>query len=388
MLALNNIADISLPDRTLCLTYDDGPGPASAEIGRFLKAQGVRATFFVVGKFAIDRPEVLQQLHEDGHIIGNHTFEHPDMPFYVSVNGDVRDQFIRTNTLISRYNRDKPIYVRATYGKWAPEVAKELNVDLRCSFRHVGPIYWDIPGVDCYFWKLGKSVDEAVQAYVDETTLRGKGVMVMHDSSADMETVAQKNQTLELTRRLIPLLQDKGYRFVGLDEIDDPQLLSPLEDSFALRGGNGRFLRCDADSEGASLSWSGSADKEGACQFTLEYKDAGKVALRGLGGRYLRVDPDVDDTVRLTSRFGEHALFDCIPVQAGCMMLRSHNGNYLAAEHAKGGLLKANAPYMRQAWVFTYMPRTHGYLKPLSGAQRIDRLRRRALFVKSKLLGA
>ena len=89
MLAPLNITDIGLPPKTLCLTYDDGPGPDSAELGEFLAARGVRATFFVVGKFAGARPQVLDALHAHGHIIGNHSFEHPDMPYYVSIDGDV-----------------------------------------------------------------------------------------------------------------------------------------------------------------------------------------------------------------------------------------------------------------------------------------------------------
>ena len=116
MLATRNIDDIRLPDKTLCLTYDDGPGPQSAELGRFLAERGIRATFFVVGKFALERPGVLDELHEQGHIIGNHTFEHPDLPFYVSLEGDVRDQLIRTNVLIRKYNWNKLTYFRATYG--------------------------------------------------------------------------------------------------------------------------------------------------------------------------------------------------------------------------------------------------------------------------------
>jgi len=293
MLAPRNIVDVDLPDKTLCLTYDDGPGPASAAIGRFLHGHGVRATFFVVGKFAVEHPEVLDELHAQGHIIGNHTFEHPDMPYYVSVNGDVRDQVIRTNTVIQKYNKDRPTYFRATYGKWSPEVAAELNVDPRSSYRHVGPVYWNIAGIDCYYWKLGKSVEEAAEVYLKDIESKGKGIIVMHDGIADMDTVAAKSRTLELTRHLIPKLQALGYRFVGLDEIDDPQLTSPAADTFGLKGHNGRFLRY-ADGERAALDWSGRSIKDDRVQFFMEDKGKGKIVLRTAEGRYLIVNPDAD----------------------------------------------------------------------------------------------
>jgi peptidoglycan/xylan/chitin deacetylase (PgdA/CDA1 family) len=387
MFALKSIENLDLAEKTLCLTYDDGPGAASAEIGRFLKERGVRATFFVVGKFAVERPEVLDQLHADGHIIGNHTFEHPDLPYYVSVNGDVRDQIIRTNTVIQKYNEGKPIYFRATYGKWSPEVARELNVDMRSSFRHVGPVYWDISGTDCHSWKLGKTVEEAADVYLAEIADKGRGVVVMHDDTADMETVAAKSRTLELTRYLIPRLQALGFRFVGLDEIDDPQLTGPLADMFGLKGQDGKFLRTTG-AAGAELTWSGASVDDAGCQFVMEQKGRGKIAIRCAAGTYLRVDPEVDETVRMSDQCDDGAMFDSVPVTGAQLMLRSHSGNYLAADAKSGGRLQANAPFMRQAWRIAYVPKSGAVVKPVTFSQRLNNARKAALFVKSKLLQA
>ncbi len=385
MFALKNIENIDLPPKTLCLTYDDGPGATTADIGRFLKANDIRATFFVVGKYAVEHPDVLDELHAQGHIIGNHTYEHPDMPYYVSVNGDVRDQVIRTNTVIQKYNEGKPIYFRATYGKWSPEVARELNVDIRSSFRHVGPVFWDIAGIDCYFWKLDKSVEEAAQVYLDDIEAKGRGIIVMHDGTADMDTVASKSKTLELTEYLVPKLLALGYRFVGLDEIDDVQLKTPLADTFGLKGHNGRFLE-QARGDEQALSWTATAAGSPGGRFVMELKGHGKIALRTAEGRYLRVNPDVDETVRLSDACDVYALFDNIPVGESKMILRSHNGNYLAAETPKGGLLCANAPFMRQAWRFDYRPTTGAYVKPVTLSQRLKNAKKAALFVKSKVL--
>jgi peptidoglycan/xylan/chitin deacetylase (PgdA/CDA1 family) len=388
MLAPRNIVDVDLPDKTLCLTYDDGPGPYSAEIGRFLHERGVRATFFVVGKFAVGHPEILDSLHAQGHIIGNHTFEHPDMPYYVSINGDVRDQVIRTNTVIQKYNQDKPVYFRATYGKWSPEVANELNVDMRSSYRHVGPVYWNIAGIDCYYWKLGKSVEEAAETYLKDIAEKGRGIIVMHDGIADMDTVAAKNKTLELTKYLIPRLQDMGYRFVGLDEIDDPQLKTPIADTFGLKGQNGKFLQVASEGGTEKLHWSGARVGDAGSAFFLEQKAEGKIVLRTADGKYLRVDPDIDETVGLVEKDDIYSLFDSIPVNSSQLILRSHNGNYLAAENDTGGSLKANAPFMRQAWRMTYVPTKDAYLKPVSLSEKMRNLKKAALFIKSKVLSS
>ena len=385
MLAPRNIDDIALPEKTLCLTYDDGPGPASAELGRFLADRGIRATFFVVGKFALTRPEVLDELHAQGHIIGNHTFEHPDLPYYVSVDGDVRDQLIRTNVLIEKYNRNKPVYFRATYGKWSPEVAREVNRDPRCSYMHVGPVFWDIDGVDCYFWQLGKSVEEAEAAYLEAIGRRNRRIGVMDGGVADMDTVALRSQTLELTRRLVPRLQDAGYNFVGLDEVDDPQLKDALGDTVAWRSPAGAFLKF-GDAPDPRVDWSARSASEASAQFRIERGEDGKSMLRTPDGRYLRVDATRDDTVQLAAVADMHALFDMIPVSAGQFMLRSSNGNYLAAATAQGGPLKASAPYMRQAGCLDCVSPKGAYLKPLGLARRLALARKRLQFVKSKLL--
>ena len=384
MLAPHNLFDIALPDRTLCLTFDDGPGPHSAAIGRLLAANGIRATFFVVGKFALERPEVLDELHAQGHLIGNHTFEHPDMPFFVSAGGDARDQIIRTNQLIQKYNHNKPTYLRATYGKWSPEVTRALRVDLRSDYMHVGPVHWDIDGIDCWYWQQGKSVPEAAQAYWEAIHAKGRGIVVMHDHAADMDTVARRTRTLALCEQLVPRLLASGYRFIGLDEIDDPQLTDPRHDTFALKGPGGVFLR-HSDEAGAPLHWDGRSAREPTAQFRLERAAEGKVMLCTPGGHYLSVDAERDPTVRLASR-SEHALMDMIPLAEGDFMLRCGNGHHLAGANEAGGRLLANAPYLRQAWRFTYAPPGSATLRRPSAGQRWAHARRRLLFIKSKLM--
>lgn len=108
--------------------------------------------------------------------------------------------------------------------------------------------------------------------------------------------------------------------------------------------------------------------------------------LRTSNGRYLQVDPDTDETVKLNSNYSVFALFDDIPVNETQMMLRTHNGNYLAAETKDGGLLKANARFMRQAWCISYVPTRGAYLKPLGLSKRLNIAKKRFLFIKSKLL--
>ncbi|RYE19715.1 MAG: polysaccharide deacetylase family protein, partial [Sphingobacteriaceae bacterium] len=179
MYATHSINGAHLPHKTLCLTYDDGPGVHTLAIAQFLYEQQIRATFFVVGKYAVEQQATLAQLQAMGHIIGNHTYDHPDLPYYVSINGDVQNQVLRTDAVIKPFV-NQPTFFRVPYGKWSVEVANELNSNLLCAVNHFGPIHWDIAGIDCYYWQLEKSVAETVESYRNTIREVGKGIVVMH----------------------------------------------------------------------------------------------------------------------------------------------------------------------------------------------------------------
>src|SRR5690349_5704280 len=123
MYRINPYTDTALLPKTFSLTYDDGPGKNTLEIAKFLHDENIPATFFVVGKYAVQEQSILEEVQSLGHLIGNHTYEHPDMTYYLSVNGDVQNQVLRTDAVIKKYIDDKTIYFRSPYGKWSAEVA-------------------------------------------------------------------------------------------------------------------------------------------------------------------------------------------------------------------------------------------------------------------------
>jgi hypothetical protein len=114
----NDIVADRLPPGTLCLTYDDGPGkmetsrdgpgPCTVELGAFLHSEGAPATFFAVGKFAESSGAILAGLQTLGHLVANHTFDHPSLPAFVARGGDVIDQLARTHSAIGTYALARP----------------------------------------------------------------------------------------------------------------------------------------------------------------------------------------------------------------------------------------------------------------------------------------
>ena len=79
------------PSTQLALTYDDGPNdPHTLRLLEVLARHDVRATFFLIGRFVQQRPDIARELVKAGHLIGNHTFTHPLLTFKST--GELRTQ--------------------------------------------------------------------------------------------------------------------------------------------------------------------------------------------------------------------------------------------------------------------------------------------------------
>src|SRR5947199_6703595 len=68
--------------KKLALTYDDGPNdPHTLRLLEVLAKHEVRATFFLIGRYVQQRPDIVRELVRAGHVVGNHTFSHPNLIF-------------------------------------------------------------------------------------------------------------------------------------------------------------------------------------------------------------------------------------------------------------------------------------------------------------------
>src|SRR5712692_8572972 len=68
--------------RKIALTFDDGPNPAvTSRLLELFDRYSVRATFFLIGKFARACPDLVREIFVRGHLIGNHTDTHPSLIF-------------------------------------------------------------------------------------------------------------------------------------------------------------------------------------------------------------------------------------------------------------------------------------------------------------------
>jgi peptidoglycan/xylan/chitin deacetylase (PgdA/CDA1 family) len=216
----------SLPPRMLCLTFDDGPAePARGSrsgtlaLARYLKRQGIQATFFVVGRHAERLPQVVSQLAALGHLPANHTHDHADLRRYLQAGAALAEQITQTDRCLRPWLRGRAIYVRPPYGSWSKRIAQLLNADHQARAGHVGPVGWDIDGQDWNHWQQGRSPRECADHYLDQIAARGRGIVLMHDGTTDVSGFPQPNRTYEMVRLLVPALLQAGYRFVRLDQV-------------------------------------------------------------------------------------------------------------------------------------------------------------------------
>lgn len=110
-------------DRRIAFTFDDGPWPGSTDIILDLLGQAdVRATFFVIGRYALAHPKLMRRIHADGHLIGNHTFDHHRTGLFRG-RRYWADQIERTDQAIAQTTGYTPRFFRPPMGFKSPMLA-------------------------------------------------------------------------------------------------------------------------------------------------------------------------------------------------------------------------------------------------------------------------
>jgi len=357
------ILGTSLPAKTLCLTFDDGPGetsgsgpgPHTLQIAQYLAQEGIQATFFMVGKHGEQYPSIPPQVRDLGHLVGNHTFNHPDVVDLLAAGGDVIDQIARTDAVISDWITGPATFVRPPYGDWSADVALKLNNNLAVNMRHVGPIGWDMDGGDLSHWLNGDSAQVGSDAYLAAIQAADRGIVLMHDSTADIEFAKSVNLTYAMVQILVPALKSQGYQFVPLTAIPDVLTASQRQLALALQASNGKYISPQAGGGGTILV---DGPAVGAWEtLGIDYVAPGKVAIRAPNGMYLSPQNGGGGEVLANGPgIGGWESLDLIPVGPQNVAFRTATGHYLTREIAAGGQLRADVTTLSGWETFTFKP--------------------------------
>ncbi|MCS0639857.1 polysaccharide deacetylase family protein [Streptomyces sp. LP05-1] len=179
--------------RAMVLSFDDGPDPRyTPDILAILRDHQVRAMFFVCGEMAAERPDLLREMADDGHVVGNHTWTHPLIPsLRPSV---IRDELGRTSEMIEKTAGSAPLWYRAPYGAWnrhSFEIGAELGME---------PFAWTVDSLD---WEE-PGTDTIVRRVLDGAA--PGAVVLSHDAGGN------RSQSVAALRTYLPRLREAGYR--------------------------------------------------------------------------------------------------------------------------------------------------------------------------------
>ncbi len=182
----------------VALTFDDGPDPKlTTRILDILKENGVRATFFVVGKNAERYPALIDRIIAEGHEIGNHTYSHK----YLGKAGArlTEKEISECDARIFEHSEYCTKFFRPPGGIMNAEIS---NV---CSAYGYDVLLWSIDTMD---WS-GRSADGICREIFNN--ISDGSVILMHDGV--------RGHTAEALESVIPGLRAKGYEFVTASEL-------------------------------------------------------------------------------------------------------------------------------------------------------------------------
>ena len=203
----NFIWNVNTEDKTLYLTFDDGPTPEiTTWVLEQLKGYNAKATFFCIGKNIESHSEIFQNILEEGHVVANHTYDHlkgwkTKTKVYVD-NTELCDSVMTFQIQSSKsqnLNTDTLKLFRPPYGKFKTKQSKKLQM---LGYKIV---LWDVLSYD---WD--KSVSEQ-QCYNNVISAANSGsIIVFHDS-----VKASRNLQYTLPK-ILEYYSEKGFQFNAL----------------------------------------------------------------------------------------------------------------------------------------------------------------------------
>ncbi len=200
---------MNVAEKVVALTYDDGPNPPyTGQLLTLLKSEGVVATFFLKGRNVEAFPDIPRVIGEDGHEIGNHSYQHKAMwSFSKQV---MLQEVSRVDALLDGYPGYHPKMFRPPYGA--------QGAGLKRALQELGKksIVFDVVGVD---WELAEA--RAIADRVLSGVTPGS-IVLLHDGHADIDEPHEQDSraaTIEATGIIVRELKSRGYRFVVVSEL-------------------------------------------------------------------------------------------------------------------------------------------------------------------------
>lgn len=195
---------LRIPDHKIVLTFDDGPDPVwTPRVLDELKKHDAHGVFFVTGTMASRYPGLVKRMVDEGHEIGLHTFNHPDLSFQSTSRIDW--ELSQNQLVLAGAAGIRTSLFRPPYSSFSDAMDnKSWPVTQYIGSRGYLTV---VNNTDSEDWKR-----PGVRAILERATPKGgKGaIILMHDSGGD------RSQTVAALGRFLPQMQEEGYEFTHL----------------------------------------------------------------------------------------------------------------------------------------------------------------------------
>ena len=187
----------TVANKTIALTFDDGPGPYTEKLLDILDKYDAKATFFLIGSKVSGQASVVRSIQARDHQLGNHSWSHPELP-KLSVD-QIAGEIDRTNEAIRQATGVKPSILRPPYGAVNGVVLEQLRL------RNMSSILWS---VDTRDWADRNSQIVCSRAVAGA---RPGAVILMHDIH---------QTSVNAVPCILNSLKQQGYSFVTIQRLN------------------------------------------------------------------------------------------------------------------------------------------------------------------------
>jgi peptidoglycan/xylan/chitin deacetylase (PgdA/CDA1 family) len=208
--------------RKLAITFDDGPNPAiTPKLLDLLDRHNAKATFFLIGRYVRECPELVKETMTRGHIVGNHTETHPNLSR--KSRKEIRVELHLCNDAISNAIGAEPRWFRPPYGMrnpWVIPAAREFGYRTVMWTLIPGdwqekPAEWLIPRMQPIEQHAQQNLKAAPGSSIDSNATGD--ILCLHDGG-HRELNADRSRTLAALEHWLPRWRDLGLEFVTIDE--------------------------------------------------------------------------------------------------------------------------------------------------------------------------
>lgn len=195
---IKTINFVKTNEKIIALTFDDGPLPQRTEkVLNVLKIFNAKATFFCIGNRIKGNENLLRRIHEEGHLIGNHSFSHSNL-FDLSNTKQMTKDLQAGNEEIKKVIGKSPLFFRPPFGVTTPYLAKACR---KLNFDVIG---WNIRSLDTTI----KNKEELVERIIKR--IKPGSILLLHDTVDGVDLALED---------ILNYLKQNNYKVVELDKL-------------------------------------------------------------------------------------------------------------------------------------------------------------------------